>query len=383
VLRQFLTLSAGEGVARGLHALAFLVLARSVGPLALGEFGVAQAVASYGLLAVQRGLDVPAMLRAARVPEESDAIRAAVVRLRLPVFVFLLAAAAIWGNWLVLAMAGMWLAAAVQMRWLLLVRQQSAAVAGAAIVAALVFLAAAVAGLPLVWVAVALSVGELIASAWYWLAAKGKWVAGPGLDGELQRESWPFLASLLLGNLLYNLDIFVLGAMRLETEAGLYVAAYRLITVFSPILGALQNSSLPMFGKLYPDKLATNALAFGVWSRGAAVSAAFALVLALTPAVLLPLLYGSAFLSAAPLVPIFAIVLPVQVTRMVYRQALLAFRGQQSDLKNLGVAVGVNLTLDLLLAPAYGALGCAVSTLLAEIVFAVLTWRAWRSAACA
>jgi O-antigen/teichoic acid export membrane protein len=382
VLRQFLTLSAGEGVARGLHALAFLALARSVGPQALGEFGVAQAVASYGLLAVQRGLDVPAMLRVAQAPERADALRAALVRLRLPVFAVLLAGAAIWRNWLVLAMAGMWLAAAVQVRWLLIARQQSAAVAGAAILAAGVFLAAALAGVPLVWVALSLSVGELAAAGWYWLAAGGKWTGRAGLDGELERESWPFLASLLLGNLLYNLDVFVLGAMRLETEVGLYVAAYRLITVFSPVLGALQNSSLPLFGKLYPDKMSTDAMALGVWTRSVSVAVGIALVLGLTPAVL-AFLYGSAFMAAAPLVPVFALVLPIQVTRMVYRQALLAFRGQQRDLQNLGWAVGVNLGMDLALAPAFGAMGCAISTVCAESVFAFLTWRAWRRLTCA
>lgn len=167
-------------MARGLHALAFLALARSVGPVALGEFGVAQAVASYGLLAVQRGLDVPAMLRVGREPGQAAAVRAAMVRLRLPVFFVLLAGAAVWGNWLVLAMAGMWLAAALHMRWLLLARGKSGAVAVAAVLAAAVFFGAAVAGLPLIWVAGALSVGELLGMAWCWRAA----AVGRGEKGQ-------------------------------------------------------------------------------------------------------------------------------------------------------------------------------------------------------
>lgn len=370
-------------MARGLHALAFLVLARSVGPGALGAFGVAQAVASYGLLAVQRGLDVPAILRVGREPGQASAVQAAVVRLRLPVFLILLAGAAIWGNWLLLAMAGMWLAAALQVRWLLLARSQSGAVAVAAVLAAAVFLGTVVAGLPLVWVAGALSVGELLGMAWCWWAAGISLKGDAGLAGPLQREAWPFLASMLLGNLLYNLDVFVLGAVRSGAEVGLYVAAYRVITVFSPVLGALQNSSLPLFGKLYPDGAAAGDLAFGVWGRSAVVSVGIAIVLGLTPSLLLPLLYGSAFLEAAPLVPLFAVVLPIQVTRMVYRQALLAFKGEKRDLGNLMVAVAVNLGLDLLLAPRYGAMGCAVSTLCAESCFAFLTWRAWRRMACA
>lgn len=370
-------------MARGLHALAFLALARRFGPEALGAFGVAQAVASYGLLAVQRGLDVPAMLRVTREPGAAAAVRAAVVRLRAPVFLVLLAGAAVWGNWLLLAMAGMWLAAALQMRWLLLARQQSGPVAGGAVLASAVFLGAVLAGWPLLWVAGALSVGELLAAVWYWRAAGGTGSARERLDGELQREAWPFLGSVLLGNLLYNLDVFVLGAVRGPAEVGLYVAAYRLLTVFSPVLGALQNSSLPEFGRLYPDGAAAQRLAANVWRTSVGAAMGIAVVLAGAAAVLLPLLYGDAFGEAAGVVRVLALVLPVQVTRMVFRQGLLAFRGERQDLRNLAIAVGVNFALDVALAPAYGGLGCAASTLFAEGCFAFLTWRAWRRVACA
>ena len=383
MVRQFLTLSAGEGVARGLHALAFLALARRFGPAAMGVFGVAQAVASYGMLGVQRGLDVPAMLRVTREPGAAEAVRSAVVRLRAPVFLVLLVGAAIWGNGLLLAMAGMWLAGALQVRWLLLARQESAPVAVGALLASAVFFGASMMGLPLVWVAAALSAGELMASGWYWLAAGGPVREGKVLEKDLQREAWPFFGSLLLGNLLYNLDVFVLGAVRGGTEVGLYVAAFRLLTVFSPVLGALQNSALPQFGRLYPDGAAARRLAATVWWTSASAAMGFAMVLVVGATFLLPLLYGDAFGGAAVVVRVLALVLPVQVTRMVFRQPLLAFRGQKADLRNLAVAVGVNLALDLALAPAYGGLGCAVSTLCAEGCFALLTWRAWRRISCA
>ena len=109
----------------------------------------------------------------------------------------------------------------------------------------------------------------------------------------------------------------------------------------------------------------------------------FAILLAGAAGVLLPLLYGEAFGGAKGVVGVLALVLPVQVTRMVFRQPLLAFRGQREDLRNLAIAVAVNLGLDVALAPAYGGMGCAVSTLVAEGCFAGLTWRSWRRVACA
>ena len=383
MVRQFLTLSAGEAVARGLQALAFIVLARSVGPGALGAFGLAQAISSYGSLAVQRGLDLPAILQVTREPQRAPAIRAALIRLRLPVFCLLLLGAIAWGDRLLLAMAGMWLAAVVQVRWLLLARQLAGTIAIGAILSAGLFLAAALARLPIIWVGMALSAGELLAAAWYWRAAGGSLKATERPDRKMQQEAWPFLASLLLGNLLYSLDVFILGALRNEIEVGLYLAAYRFITVFSPILGALQNSALPRFGALYPDHPGADMLAWRIGVRSAGISLALALVLALTPALLLPLVYGTGFAEAARLAPVFAAVLPIQVVRMIYRQALLAFGGEKKDVQNLALAVAVNLVIDLLLVPSQGAMGCAIATLCAESCFAILTWRSWRRAACA
>ena len=61
MLKNLLTLSTGELVARGMHAVAFLLLARALGKEALGQFGFATAVTSYALLLVMQGFDAIAM----------------------------------------------------------------------------------------------------------------------------------------------------------------------------------------------------------------------------------------------------------------------------------------------------------------------------------
>jgi O-antigen/teichoic acid export membrane protein len=383
LLKQLLTLSAGEGAARGLHALAFFVLARRTGPAEMGAFGLAQSIALYGVLAVQRGLEIPATLRTVREPERAGALRAALLALRLPVFAGLTLLALAWGDPLLTAMAGLWLASALQVRWLLLARQHSGAVAAASLLAAGAFAAAAVAGLPLVWVAVALSAGELAGAAMLWFAAHTPLERPGPLTAEVQREAWPYLGALLAGNLLYSLDVFVLGAVKGDREVGLYLAAYRLITAMSPVLGALQSSALPYFGQLYPDAPAARALARRVAARSTAVAAVVAAALAASAGWLVPFLYGEAFRPAAGLAPFFAAALVAQVPRMVFRQSLLAFGGQRADLVNVLLAVAVNAALDAVLAPAYGAWGCAVATLCTESAMLLFTLRACRRRGCA
>jgi hypothetical protein len=46
-----------------------------------------------------------------------------------------------------------------------------------------------------------------------------------------------------------------------------------------------------------------------------------------------------------------------------------AWPQQRVDIANLGIAATTNVVFDILLIPDYGALGCALSTLTAELVF--------------
>jgi len=109
------------------------------------------------------------------------------------------------------------------------------------------------------------------------------------------------------------------------------------------------------------------------------VAAAIALGVALTAGLLLPLLYGRALLEEAPLNMVLTLILPIQVARMVYRRAVLAFKRE----RDLETAVGVNLGLDLLLTLRYGAMGCALTTVCTEARFAFLPWQTWRKMSCA
>jgi len=57
VLKNLVTLGTGEVVARAMHAVGFILIARALGHQALGQFGLAVAVTSYVLLFVTQGFD--------------------------------------------------------------------------------------------------------------------------------------------------------------------------------------------------------------------------------------------------------------------------------------------------------------------------------------
>lgn len=380
MLRQFLTLTAGESAARVVHGLALFLLARSVGPATFGQFGVVQSIAGYASLLVSRGLDVPATRAVIASPELSPAVRAAVLAMRWPVAAALTLAAVVWQDPMLMAACGIWIGAAFQMRWLLVARGRSAAAAIAAVVAAAALLAGVVAKLPLLWVVIALSVGELAGASVCWLAAREPITADAAIRRALRDEAWWFLAAIVLGNLMYNLDVFILAAVRPKEDTGLYVAAYRLVTVLSPVLGAMQMSALPAFAQLRASGGNTDALARPVAIKGFSLAAGAALLLWLSAPLAIATVYGAAYAPSEVLLRLLALTLPVQTVRMVFRQALLAYGGERADVWNLLIAVAVNGAIDIAFVPSFGAVACAVSTVVAESCYALLTWRSWRRA---
>ena len=83
IWRNFLTLSAGETVARILHALAFFAVARRAGAEAFGAFGVAMAIALYMSITVQQGFDTIGVRAGAKEPAKMRQLAARILGLRL------------------------------------------------------------------------------------------------------------------------------------------------------------------------------------------------------------------------------------------------------------------------------------------------------------
>ena len=269
---------------------------------------------------------------------------------------------------------GLHAANAVTARWTFLARERFQPAAAATFLSQGIFFSGALLFVrgpqDLMIAAWAQVAGELAAALYLWMAADRPM---PRLDSDfsraLMKESWPVTMSLFLGAMMYNFDMLALSWMGRKTEVGLYLAGYRCITVFSPLLGVLQSVLLPRFSRSWPDY---GSIRNHAWRAGMLVALALtvaALLLSVFAEVILTLLFGSGFSEAAKLLRVMAWILPVQGARVVARQILLAYRQQHWDSYNVLAAVAANVILDFALIPRLGALGCAFSTLASEVVF--------------
>lgn len=193
---------------------------------------------------------------------------------------------------------------------------------------------------------------------------------------ELRRQSIPFAAQELLAAGIARLDAVLLSLLATQSVVGLYGAGYRLLeaTLFIPT--ALQGAFAAMFTYLSDRTEPTIRAAFGRSLKLAlALLTPCAIPLAVLPADILELFFGAEFRQAdtalrllAPTVVLLGIVLlsgSLIASRLDPRKLVVYF----------GIALVVNVAMNLALIPPLDEAGAALAMLVTEISFAVLTLR--------
>jgi len=189
------------------------------------------------------------------------------------------------------------------------------------------------------------------------------------LSFRLLRESWYEIAAQLTLLMLLRLDAVMVQAMRGETEAGYYSAAVRISEVgyFIPMI--LAGFMLPPLMQRkesgapdYRDRLADY---FGITL---ACTLPIALGIVGTSVWLVRLLFGSAYLPAAPMLTVHAWAL-IPFALGIARTQYLTIEGRLwANIPAVAAALFINITLNWLWIPAHGGLGAAWATLIAYSV---------------
>jgi O-antigen/teichoic acid export membrane protein len=391
VLRNFLTLGAGEGIARAIQAAAFFVLARRVGAEALGQLGFAATIASYLSLVVLQGIDLGAIRIISRDARQLRPELEKILALRMSIAFLLVVVVAIYVSWrgvntetlLLMILSFTAITAAANPRWAFVALENPRPIATAGVISQACFLAGVLlirAPAQVIWAAGAQVMGEAAAAAYVLHRVRSicnglrPWITLTN-SVSLMHSALPVTLSLLIGNMLMNFDVFALGILRRpRPEIGIYIASYRILVMFSILITALQQSILPGIARIYPDAVeARHYVKATLWKFLPGAILAAVVISWFAPAIL-GILYGAQFREGGPLLTVLAWAIPLQLIRGVLRQLLVAFHLQRYDTVNAVTALAVNAGLDFLLIPEIGALGCAYSTLASEVVFFAMAY---------
>lgn len=188
------------------------------------------------------------------------------------------------------------------------------------------------------------------------------------------RLSIPLGAAGILGSLYFRLDGFLLSLMKGSFDVGLYGLSYKIVELTMTIPIFFTTSLFPILAQQFANK-----------DRVTAITNSSLKVLGLLAA---PISVGSIVL-AEELVKLFggdqfrAAALPMAILMagnffvfysFAYNNALLAVNRQIRLLQSAGLALILNISLNLFLIPAYGVVGAAISVLITEICVLILLW---------
>jgi polysaccharide transporter, PST family len=185
----------------------------------------------------------------------------------------------------------------------------------------------------------------------------------PQIAQALIRESWPNIIANLAGMAYLRADRVMLASMAGESAAGIYSAAANLVEVWYIVPMAVMNSATPILTRLHTSDPACFQRDLWRLARLHAMAAwGLAIVLAASAPWLVPMLFGPAYVPAIPVLALLAGAMPFVFLGVVaspwYLNQGLTLAAMRRHLCG-GV---LNIILNFLLIPQWGAAGAAAAT---------------------
>jgi O-antigen/teichoic acid export membrane protein len=187
--------------------------------------------------------------------------------------------------------------------------------------------------------------------------------------------AWPFAISGLLGALMINTDILVIGWLLSAADVGFYSAAQRIVQILYILPNILAVSALPTFSRLAgrdPQKF--RRVLEGLMALAFLIAIPLMVGGALLGSRIIALLFGPEYAPATLSFQILMITLVVDFPAVLLANAIFAHDRQKNLIIYAAIGGFANLTLDLLFIPRWGIAGAAAATLFCQIASNIYLW---------
>lgn len=398
--RGFVKLSMSEALIRILSVVALIMIARVLGPVALGQFAVAQAVVSYATAFSGAGVKALAQREMVSDPARAPDWATSAVGVQLT-------AAALFGGLialmspylpfesgtqeLVVVLSPLLVAQAASVQFVLQTRERFTALAMTRLVTQLAITGASLAllatGHSIFWMAVATWAGTLVGdvAALVFLGRSSRVL--------LRRPSWSILRQLISGSrsflaitvlslIIANADVIVVGIVRSPAEAGQYAVALRILTILIGISALVISVTFSQMVRLSPNPEALGAFADSAARWLCRFGYACASLIAFSAGDIIDLLFGEQFEAATAPLACLAIALPLGYCNTLLSQGLIAQGAQLTVLRTTAITAIFSLVSLSVVVPTGGITAAAVVVVAGEIVsltgLTIASRKSWR-----
>lgn len=378
--RGFLTLGAGEALARIIAFGAAVYLARRLGPDVYGSVVLATTILLYGARIAECGVDLLGVTDVARDTAQLPSLLTSLLGARFLVALTLTALLLLVGllvlpqpEGAVLALYGFTLLPiALGAGWAHLGLQQTGSVSVSRV---------ATEGLAALLIVVLVrSPGDVARAPLSQLIGDGlgtllllRTLPRPGIHLRaffrldvllsLYRRAWPVVLHALLGLVIFNSDFFFLRLYRDSATVGFYAAAYALISFFLNVGNSYSLSLLPVIARAAEDPARQRQLYHGALAHVFAGTLPIAVGGTIVADRLIGTVFGVEYLPAVLPLQILCWTIPGAMFRGVAQSVLIAHGRQDHLLTTTAWAAAGNLALNVALIPVWGMAGAAVATL--------------------
>ena len=191
--------------------------------------------------------------------------------------------------------------------------------------------------------------------------------------------AWPIGLAVILGSVMINTDMVMLGWWRAPAELGYYAAAQKPIQLLYVIPGLLASAFLPTFSrlanidnermKILLKKSVSSVLmlAFPIVVGGSLLAPQF-----------IQLLYGAEYLPATGAFQVLLLTLAVAFPGTILSSAIFSYNKQKKLIPIFLLGAVGNIVLNSFLIPPFGIVGAAVATLLSQSLSNFFVWQVIR-----
>lgn len=188
--------------------------------------------------------------------------------------------------------------------------------------------------------------------------------------------AWPFALLGLLGSIMLNTDIIMLGWLRTEAEIGYYSSAQKIIFTLYILPTLIGAAAFPSWTRLAnKDKAAFADLLEKSMKTVFLIAIPITIGGLLVGSEVMDLFFGAEYQPAALTFKILLLSLAINYPSALLGNALFAYDQQRYFILYGGVGALSNVILNFLLIPIWGIAGAAVATVITQIISTFLSWQ--------
>lgn len=188
-------------------------------------------------------------------------------------------------------------------------------------------------------------------------------------DFIILKRSFPLALSLFMVQINNNFDIIYLSFAKTQSEVGYYSAPYRIVNFLVAILCIYLNAGYPSIAELQLEgKEALSRFINKFYKMGIFIVMPIVFGGIALNSQIINLFFGAEYYESQLL---FVILIPLLLIRMItatYGAVLIMGKGSKFFSKGVMIGAFINILLNIVLVPKYGAVGAAIATIICESV---------------